>query len=210
MQPRYKYPKTPHLPWSETIGADDKKLKDDSQFCGRRVVITEKMDGENTIIYRDGYHARSIDSVHRGYHSWLLAHLPQFQYLLNKNERICREYLYAKHSIYYNNLADYFLGFSIWTNNICWSWEDSIKEFNRLNLALVPIIYIGEYNRDIMLQSAKEVIAEGGEGIVVRNADSFTLNEFPHNIAKYVRPNHVQTDEHWSQGIIECNQLWQK
>ena len=61
-----------------------------------------------------------------------------------------------------------------------------------------------------MLQSAKEVIAEGGEGIVVRNADSFTLNEFPHNIAKYVRSNHVQTDEHWSQRTIECNQLWQK
>lgn len=207
MEPRYKYPRTPHLPWSETIGADDKRLTDDSQFCGKRVVITEKMDGENTTIYRDGYHARSIDSKHRDYHSWLLGYLPQIQYMLSTGERICGEYLYAKHSITYNNLPSYFLVFSIWTNNICWQWEQVIVACDTLGLYHVPELYLGEYNREKTIEIAKSVIAGGGEGIVVRNADSFTLDKFPQNIAKYVRPNHIQTDQHWSQGIIERNHL---
>lgn len=35
------------------------------------------------------------------------------------------------------------------------------------------------------------------EGIVIRNADSFPLEDFSKNVVKYVRKNHVQTDEHW-------------
>ena len=42
-----KYPRTFHLPWSP--GADDKNervMLDTSQFIGKQVVVTEKMDGE--------------------------------------------------------------------------------------------------------------------------------------------------------------------
>lgn len=204
---RYKYPKTPHLPWSETIGADDKRLKDDSQFQGKIVVITEKMDGENTSIYNDGYHARSIDSAHRNYHSWLLAYLSYFQYQIPKNDRICGEYLYAEHSIHYDNLENYFLGFSYWTDNYCWNWEDTKEKFKKLEINIVPQLYYGEYNKDVTISIAKKVIADGGEGIVIRNASDFLLEDFQNNIAKYVRPNHVQTDEHWSQNIIKYNNL---
>lgn len=35
------------------------------------------------------------------------------------------------------------------------------------------------------------------EGFVVRNADRFTFNEFAQNVGKYVRANHVLTDENW-------------
>lgn len=43
----YKYPRTYHLPFSETITEDDKRLKDTKQFENMNVVITEKMKGEN-------------------------------------------------------------------------------------------------------------------------------------------------------------------
>jgi hypothetical protein len=36
------------------------------------------------------------------------------------------------------------------------------------------------------------------EGIVIRVADSFKLDDFPNYVCKWVRPNHVQTDEHWT------------
>ena len=39
------------------------------------------MDGENTTIYKDFYHARSLDSKHKDYHSYLLSKiLPNIQF----------------------------------------------------------------------------------------------------------------------------------
>lgn len=34
-------------------------------------------------------------------------------------------------------------------------------------------------------------------GVVIRNADSFPIDDFQKNVVKYVRENHVQTDSHW-------------
>ena len=51
---RIKYPRTYHLPYSQSK-TDDKTLSNDDQFKGMEVVVTIKMDGENTTIYPDGY-----------------------------------------------------------------------------------------------------------------------------------------------------------
>jgi hypothetical protein len=60
---RIKYPRTPHLPWSPGATSDDIYQGNTSYFENKVVVVTEKMDGENTSIYRDFVHARSIDSI---------------------------------------------------------------------------------------------------------------------------------------------------
>jgi len=60
-----KHPRTSHLPGSPGVGSDDKQAQDLSAFDTQDVVVTEKMDGENTTLYTDGYHARSLDS---GFH----------------------------------------------------------------------------------------------------------------------------------------------
>jgi hypothetical protein len=36
------------------------------------------------------------------------------------------------------------------------------------------------------------------EGFVVRTEASFMEDDFGQNVLKYVRANHVQTDEHWT------------
>ena len=54
---RIKYPRTPHLPWSLGATNDDVKQRDLSHFVGKQVVVTEKMDGENTTLYNDYIHA---------------------------------------------------------------------------------------------------------------------------------------------------------
>ncbi len=59
---RVKYPRTNHLPWSPGVNDDDRVLKDLSVFEGKRIIVTKKMDGENTTMYSDHIHARSLDS----------------------------------------------------------------------------------------------------------------------------------------------------
>lgn len=206
---RYKYPRTPHLPFSEGATSDDRILSSDSHFYDMdEVVVTIKMDGENTTIYPNGfYHARSLDSAHRDYHSWLLSYIPTFCYCIPENHRICGEYLYAKHSIGYYQLPSYFEVFSIWNEETCLDWKSTVDLCQKLWLVYVPVVYIGKYDSDHIEKLAHSLVAEGQEGIVVRNASSFQLSDFSNNIAKFVRPNHVQTDEHWSNGIIAKNSL---
>ena len=204
----YKYPRTYHLPFSETITEDDKRLKDTKQFQNMNVVITEKMDGENTTIYNNYYHARSLDSKHRDYHSYLLSNiLPRIQYLISDDMHICGEYLYAEHSIHYDNLKDYFLMFSVWNKDTCLSWTDTKEWAELLGLKLVPELYIGKYDEEKVKKIAKEVVERGGEGIVVRNVERFKYNDFSKNVAKYVRKKHVQTDTHWTNQEIKKNNL---
>ena len=206
---RYKYPRTPHLPFSEGATSDDRILTSDSHFYYfKEVVVSIKMDGENTSIYSDGsYHARSIDSSHRDYHSWLLRFIQEWYYLIPENYHICGEYLYAKHSISYDSLPSYFEAFSVWDEDRCLSWGDTEVILKKLGLYHVPILYVGPYDTNKIIKMAQAVVKDGQEGIVVRNQESFLLEDFDKNVAKFVRPNHVQTDKHWSQGVIERNGL---
>lgn len=45
---------------------------------------------------------------------------------------------------------------------------------------------------------AEEMVSWGHEGIIVRSLYPFHYGQFERKLGKYVRPNHVQTDEHWS------------
>lgn len=208
---RYKYPRTPHLPFSLGATDDDKILKSTSHFNDKLVVITEKMDGENTTIYNDYYHARSIDSKHKEYHSYLLANiLPVLQYQIPDDYRVCGEYLYAKHSIAYNDLESYFLAFSIWYKDKCLSWSETVEISQKWGLKTVPVLYEGIYDENKVKEIAANVVKAGGEGIVVRLADSFSIDEFGQSMAKFVRANHVQTNTHWTQSKIEQNKLHKK
>lgn len=203
---RYKYPRTYHFPFSPGRSADDKIFNDfESYFKDKQVVITEKMDGENTSIYKDMCHARSINSAHKKYHSWLLNYIRNFQYMLDENERICGEYLFAKHSIYYDNLPSYLMVFSIWNDEHCLSWEDTVKRCKELNLITVPVLYEGIYSKENIDKAIQEVSNHNGEGIVMRLASDYNYNDFNKSIIKYVRANHIQTDEHWSSQMIIKN-----
>ena len=70
-----KYPRTWHLPDSPNRGADgDHVYPDYSSFEGHEVVVTEKLDGENTTIYADGHtHARSLSSGYHPTRTWVRA-----------------------------------------------------------------------------------------------------------------------------------------
>jgi hypothetical protein len=40
---------------------------------------------------------------------------------------------------------------------------------------------------------------------VIRTVDSFHYDNFKLNVAKYVRKNHIQTNEHWSKNWVKNN-----
>lgn len=201
--PYVKYGRTFHLPWSPGAHDDDKTLNDVSQFYGRRVIVTKKMDGENTSAYSDGHvHARSIDSKGGEDRAWVK------QFLVNNvcfnlpdGWRVCGENLWAEHSIHYDDLPSYFLGFSIWdATNRCLCWDDTVVWADLLDITLVPVLYDGIYEDCDFKAIEKSLNFDKDEGYVVRVASEFKYGEFKSSIAKFVRAGHVQTTKHWRAG----------
>lgn len=208
---RYKYPRTAHLPWSRSVSADDLvyRERDDLDIYdeGTDVVITEKMDGENTTIYRDGVHARSIDSQGHQSRNWVRMFQGQIGHLVPEHMRLCGENLYAQHSIAYDDLASYFLLFSIWEGERCLSWEETTEWAELLEVPLVPVLYRGVWDEQIARALCLELNLDRQEGYVVRPACSFLRSEFAELVYKWVRPHHVQTDDHWMYRPVIPNQL---
>lgn len=200
---KYKYPRTFHIPDSLGATNDDKTHSDYSIFEGKNIVITEKLDGESFSFYSDGSsHARSIDS--RNHESRNMAkRVAGFRgHRLPQNWRACCENLYAKHSIYYSDLKGYLYLLSVWNqNNVCQDWETTLmfagEEY--LGLPVPNILYTGPFCMEEIGKSIQYVKENPDkvEGFVVRNAGSFHYDEFSLNTGKYVRGNHVQTDDHW-------------
>lgn len=203
---RFKYPKTPHLPWSPGTQSDDRKLKSVDHFEGKQVYITEKLDGENTTFYRDYVHARSIDSPTNFTRSWAQQFHSSIAHNIPEGFRICAENVWAEHSIRYENLQSYIYPFAVYDdNNYCLSYSDMItflrtqvyKDLpNKWQQPLHPKLMY----RDVFDANAIEPIEidiSTTEGYVLRTMDGFKYEDFDKHVAKYVRKGHVQTDEHW-------------
>lgn len=208
METSFKYPKTPYLGYSPSIAREDRVIENLTNLVRENVVITVKMDGENVTIYPDHWHCRSLDSKSRDYHSYLASViLPDIQYRIPSGYRLCGEYLYATHSIHYENLESYFRVFSVWNGTTCLSWDDTKAMVESLGLHTVREVYRGRYMPNIVKAIGDGVIAGGDEGIVIRTACAFEYPDFASHVAKYVRKDHVQSDAHWSLGEIVPNGL---
>ena len=197
-----KYPRTFHLPWSSGLNDDDRMLESLSRFIGHRVIVTEKMDGENTSLYSNYYHARSVDSKNHPSRNMAKAFHANFAHDIPKGWRICCENLYAKHSIWYTNLEHVLYGFSVWNDrNVCLSWDESVEWFYLLNIISVPVMYDGIFDQE-KIRSLYDEKRDWGtkEGYVVRIADSFSYGEYKNCVGKYVRSKHINTVKHWMRG----------
>lgn len=204
-----KYPRTYHLPWSPGLQNDDRVITLMADLIGHEGVVTEKMDGENTTGYSDGHiHARSLDTGYHASREWVKGYLAMPLLEIPKGWRLCGENLYAKHSIHYLNLPSYFLGFSLWNeNNVCLSWDETIEWFSLLGVIPVRVIYRGILTETILREIK---ISDDCEGYVARRAESFSFDQFPTYVGKYVRRNHVQTSEHWMHAQMVKNGLANK
>jgi hypothetical protein len=89
--------------------------------------------------------------------------------------------------------------------NECLSWSDTLEWFSLLGIVTPPVLYQGvwseEYLRKLVLDT------QTVEGYVVRLANSFHYDDFAKAVAKWVRAQHVQTDQHWMFAEVKPNQL---
>ncbi len=209
-----KYPRTPHLPWSEGATSDDKVLKSINHFVNQEVIVTEKLDGENTSIYPDGKtHARSLSSAAHPSRNLIRQFAAEIAYKIPPNIQIVGENLYAKHSIYYDRLPSYFICYGAFLQEdkitIALSWDELANLCNDLNIEMAPILYRGIWNEKIIkkLYPRTSSFGDVSEGYVIRTVAGFEKNNFDNHIAKFVRKGHVTTDEHWMHSQIIPNKL---
>lgn len=183
-----KYPRTYHFPHSYR-STDDKCLKDYSIFDDMNVVVTVKMDGENTTMYNDFVHARSINSGDHPSRNWIKGLWGRISYLLDDDMRLCGENMYAWHTIKYEDLESYFLLFSVWVKDTCLSWQETEEYAKILDLKTVPVIYSGKFDLAKIEEAFSKYhqINDNPEGYVVRNANEFKYLDFKRNVAKYVK-----------------------
>lgn len=150
-------------------------------------------------IYKDYFHARSLDSNHHYTRDWAKSYAMNFiSPNIPEGWRVCAENLYAVHSIKYENLKSYLIGFSIWNDlNECLSWDETKEYFQLLNMPYVEVLYEGIYDEDKIKGLYDASKYDKMEGYVIRVKDSFKYKDFKKYVAKFVRKDHVQTSKHW-------------
>lgn len=204
-----KYRRTFHLPFSPGATSDDKIMSSDYGALANcaDVVATEKMDGECTTIHRGGCHARSVDGQHHPSRDWVKAFAAGVSHRLAADERIVGENLFARHSIGYDSLPTYFMGFAWIKNGWFQPWDDTIARFEELGVTPVPLLFRGPFSVNGIKGLCDSLDTARQEGLVVRVSSDFTENDMPRCIGKYVRAGHVQTDEHWMHAEVVRNGL---
>jgi len=185
------------------------KIKD---LVGKPLVVTTKMDGSNVVLRYTEVAARNgFTANHRSFDMLKAIHA-ELRELIPVGHQVFGEWLYAKHSIHYSDLETYLQLFALYdTRKRLWeSWEEVEKCVKELGVTTVPVLDYIQIDtekalRERIVEMADKVIENGGEGVVVRDMESFSYEDFRSNIGKFVRENHVKTDEHWSQQPIVKN-----
>lgn len=210
-----KFPRTRHVPFSPGATNDDKIHRSLFHFLGREVIVTEKLDGENTTMTRNSVHARSLSSADH----WTRHRVKQFfaeniQWKLKLKQfddihRISGENMQGVHSIKYDRMTSYFYCFSICDRqDNRFSWDDMTILADELGVTMVPLIKRGIFTEnflDDIIVNHKPAFGDVMEGYVMSLADSFPMSEYERWVAKYVRANHVTTDQHWMKSCSDEN-----
>jgi hypothetical protein len=238
-----KYPRTFHFPFSPGTTSDDRIAPNFDSVCEAEIVITEKLDGENSCLNQYGVFSRTHSTPTKN--PWASYLWERWNLLHNElgDLEIFGESLFALHSIEYTGLKEYFYIFAIREGERWLAWEQVKMYAEILQIPTVPILYEGKVQdlliADNQLVSPKKstlftkpqklqafiettvnqasllsdeaIFTSPKEGLVVRLAREFTTAEFAESVFKWVRHNHVQTDEHWTKNWqrAKLNYEWQ-
>lgn len=121
-----KYPRTPHIQGSRLqVGDEDMSQRRFAEIAGRNVVLEEKIDGANSAISftDDGeLHLQSrghfLTGSSREKHydllkQWAAVQRDRLYAVLGSRYIMYGEWMYAKHSIFYDRLPHYFMEFDV-------------------------------------------------------------------------------------------------
>ena len=208
-----KYPKTPHWPWSPAVERDDGVHPDPARFVGSTVVVTEKLDGGNTLLHSGRVYGRSIAAPSEGkwmamvkkHHAWKVSDPDVFLY---------GEDIYGVHSIAYDPVPEdeTFYAFALRNGEGAFASFAELEAYaNQQKMPIVPVLFKGCFQsidqlREFVERAHGEPSVLGGEreGVVMRLARGYHTQEFASNVCKSVRQGHVNTDEHWNRNWRPC------
>ena len=211
-----KYPRTPYWTFSPAKAPDDRVHPDAERFVGVRVVVTEKLDGGNTLLHAGDVYGRSMSAptnakwmaMVRKHHAWKVTDPDVYLY---------GEDIFGVHSIIYDAVPEdrTFYAFALRDGSGSFaSFAEMAAYAARRDIPTVPVLFEGSFQsvaelRAFIARAHGEPSILGGqrEGVVVRLACGFSACEFGANVCKSVREAHVQTDEHWTRHWRPCEIL---
>ncbi len=218
----FKFPTTPHL--AVLLGVevrDDKIFSQPEQhaFLQNELIIEEKVDGANLGISfdsegnlrvqnRGAYLQLSSVGQWKKLEQWIEPHTDVLFDTLTNRYILFGEWCYAQHSVFYNKLPDWFLGFDIFDKQVgkFFSVKRRDKIFIKAGIKPVPNIAYGYFSY-IELQhllSTSQLGNQLAEGVYMR----FDEGDWLRQRAKLVRAAFIQSiDQHWSREGIKPNCL---
>ena len=157
-----KYPRTPHIEGSRLQpGDEDLSQVPFSAIAGKHLVVEEKIDGANSAISFDpqgnlllqsrghyltgGYRERHYNL----FKQWANIHYDMLWKLLGCRYVMYGEWMYAKHSIYYDALPHYFMEFDILDRETDRFLDTKTRHemTDGLPICHVPVLGEGEYTK---------------------------------------------------------------
>lgn len=224
-----KYPRSMHSVLSQGTTSDDRIVPVDywnhflDAMARTSIVVTEKLDGQNTCLKEDGVFARS--HVAPSEHPWDRPIWQLWESIRHelKGLEVFGESMYGIHSIEYSKLRSFYYIFAVRINDQWLRWDEVQMVADVLNLPTVPVLYEGRdldedegsfYSRILGRPWYEWVESEGSlggscdgkpacEGLVVRthSPQNFPMPEEYRALPwllKLVRKKHVKTDVHWT------------
>ena len=217
----YKFPSTPYIETDTLIERTDKILskQEVESLIRNEIVVEEKIDGANLGISfdqngelkfqnRGSYLFPPYLGQWKKLNDWRKTHENRLFDVLMNDYILFGEWCYAKHSVYYDSLPDWFVGFDIYDLNH--ERFLAVKDRNKLlfEMGIVPVPQLGLGKYSLYELTRFFGISKFGnelcEGIYIRQEKEGYLEQR----AKMVRREFRQSiDEHWTKEIIQCNQL---
>lgn len=210
-----KFPRTYHLPWSPGATGDDKVFSQEGvlELLNIPLVITEKLDGENQCWTSDSWHLRSENSTSGGVlRSKSKSKWAEVRHLIPAHEFWFIEDISNTHSIEYSDhLYDFFV-IAIWNqrDGLFESYDfisDRVARIAVDGLTVVPFIEkvafstLNCFKIYTDTEANKSSVLGGEREGLVCVADGPLLGWSSYS-AKWVRPNHVKTDSHWTRNCL--------
>ncbi|MEZ6101663.1 MAG: RNA ligase family protein [Pirellulaceae bacterium] len=221
----FKFPSTPHLRMLN--GAkfrEDKVLTaaEQREFLLHEIFIEEKLDGANLGISFDRYgnvHAQNRGSyVHQQYtgqwrmlYDWLSSRKNILFEFLGSRYILFGEWCYATHTIFYDRLPDWFLGFDLFDTETRRFVSVLTRQtmFELMEIQSVPIIASGHFTlgQVVVMLKESEFGPEPAEGLYLKCDEKEWLSQR----AKLARAGFMQSiEQHWSRKPLFLNQLRSK
>lgn len=219
----HKFPHTPHLLWLGTGAPRDDKiltLPQVAEFLSGEVIVEEKVDGANMglSLGPDG----RVRAQSRGNylapgrsHSqwnplwpWLAERRDKLEDGLQGGLMLFGEWCYARHTVPYDALPDWFLGFDIFeiSSRRFWSVDRRNDWLQKHGLVSVPEVNRGKFRLN-QIQSLLTSSAVGNvpmEGIYLRRDGAGWLQSRAKVVSAVFKQ---QIEEHWTRRSVVPNHL---